>query len=62
MKKKIVIYTKNGYKLSSWDYEVDINSPEIGNYTEQDLREYEKTAYKWRINPEQVDHWEVKIV
>lgn len=62
MKKIVLIHTKNGFKLPSWDYEVDINSPNIGNYTEQDLREYNNAAMQWRVNPEEVDYWEVKVV
>lgn len=62
MKKIILIHTKNGFKLPSWDYEVDVNSPNIGNYTEQDLKEYNYAAMQWRVNPEDVNYWEVKVV
>lgn len=54
MKKRILISTRNGFTLYGDYYETDDNNPS------QDIEEYEKAVYKYRVNNYQLDYWEVQ--
>lgn len=61
MKRRILISTRNGFKLYGDYYEVDENSPRLDpstQHTQQDLMEFVKTSKKYRVNIEtEYDYW-----
>lgn len=64
MKKRILISTRNRFKLYGDYYESDDSSPKLhttSNRTEQDLMELIKVNNKYRVNENQLDYWEVEV-
>lgn len=61
MKKRILISTRNSFKLYGDYYEVDENSPRLDpstQHTQQDLMEFVKASNKYRVNMEtEYDYW-----
>lgn len=62
--KRILISTKNGFKLRGYCYEVDNNSPklDVTSHTQQDLKEFVKAANQYRVNAYEIDYWITEIV
>lgn len=58
---RIIIKTRNGYRLKGNVYEVDKSSPIVFNYppynTKQDFDELNKVMRAYRVNDREIERW-----